>query len=940
MKKFLSVFLTVAMLIASVSMTASAFDTITIPTEVGESILLEMEDYNEFSITNQTYKGTVEEMEGLSGGKGVFSGSTSMYLTTLTLPISVDKDTIFDMEMVAGCSGAFHKNYWCLDDAVLFYTTSDLGTLLTNANGEQIYFSKSNKHYPAGKYVQTLAIPAGDHKLTFNIPARGSETGAFALDYVKLTATDKVLPEVSYAEGATASAKANGNVAAVTFTDGGIETLDGVATPVAKYQIEIVPADSTKKEPVVTYTFDTNLTGQEARPSEFTAHFSVPQTLCGTFVAKVYPTGNTYPTQRGEAAVSNVFTIKDTAPGYASRYEAENYWDYEINDIIVSSKYASGEKMILSTQNDNWVEKGTHITRTSDAWQDVYEVSFDVNLPKDGTYDVETVMGKGDGEWTDKVEVFLDNSETPVYTNTADEMNEILSINGYYPYVHIYAGRYNKDVELSAGQHNVKFVITAPRQTAQPHLFMVDYIQFTPDTISVSQKNGHVFEMEDYTGSFYAFDENGNTESTNPDVVLSGNASGGAAITRDYTPGLGRVPVKAEINFTVKEAGFYLFESVDSTGGCDGFVTVNNGTETKTVIDKFSNGTKLHSTGEDGFQENRPNWHKYFNVKWHGARRTKQLSYLDAGDYTMTVQFDKRDSASAVAFFIDYVKIMPFVQETTNISKEGVTIELDTMKEYFMQDNAIPYAASIENNQYSTGGMGITTTEIPMKTGHSVEIPVNVEKAGWYSLESVMSRRNSGGWTSAINISVDGDVILVNEEANSVEDLSRPYEEDGETKFAYINVNYPMHRFAENIYLEEGDHTILFHALPRTQKVPAEKEADEKQIAAGGTANPYRVCYHADYIALKPVTDNITVTDKTVDGQVVYETPVSGKLIVAAYADKQLVGSSIVDAENQLLAGINLVCEAAPDTVKVMVWNDMSAFAPVAELKTFTFGAE
>jgi len=143
-----------------------------------------------------------------------------------------------------------------------------------------------------------------------------------------------------------------------------------------------------------------------------------------------------------------------------------------------------------------------------------------------------------------------------------------------------------------------------------------------------------------------------------------------------------------------------------------------------------------------------------------------------------------------------------------------------------------------------------------------------------------------------------------------------------------------MYRFSEKVYLNEGENKLTFHADPRTQKTGAEKAADEAAIAAGGTAGSYKVGYYIDYVSFKPVTENVTINGTNVSGTVVFDETISGKLIVAAYSGKELIGTQMTDI-NASFADISVSFASAPESVKVFVWSDLVKVAPVTNPKIF-----
>ncbi len=955
MKKFLSAILVAALMVCTLAPIASAeIETITLPTTSGEFVLLEAEDYvNDFIVdgkqqsvatSDKTYvkeaSYVATETAQLSGGVGLYSGSFGNSTVTLTFPISVEKDTVFEMECSAGYGGHLNQNYWALDGGLIFYTATDSG--FGTGTG---YYLTDNANYPTGIYTCEFLIPAGTHELAYVMPKRPTMGGAFVLDYAKLTATDGKVPTISWEEEATTSVVVNGKVAAITFTDAAVETIEDTVTPMNKYRIDIYPKNGSAGK-VMSYTFNAytgDRVGEDGnvltRPTAYTAHVPLKNIMQGDFYAEIYPIGVAYPSMQGEPIISETFTVTEDAPGYANRYEAEEYWTFETDPIpVVESDYASGGKLLASIQHKVWTSSQNVISnKTADYWKDTYDVSFEVNLPADGTYDIETVMGMNKDGYTDVITVSIDGDQ--IYTNAVSGSSEDLSINGSYPWSYTYACRYLKTIALTGGKHTVTFAMTRPTVQDQPHLFMVDYIQFTPAKPALSQNHSTILEMEDYANSFIAFDELGNTIPVDPSTGVSGNTSGGKFITKDTTFKFNgeskSVPVKADIPVTVSESGLYNFEVIDSTAGCDGLLYLSDGIQMFTPIEKFSSGVNLakNGSGIDGFDEVRTNFGIYYNIKWHNARLSNGMVYLPAGEYTLTVQFNGRTigpGMSGMAFCIDNVKVTPAAAPVANIAEEGTTfIEAEEYQDFYLKDKSSFLKADITENAKAHNGKLAGVTEKPMELGHYVTIPVTAEKAGWYDMGSVMSISNDG-WTSLVTISVNGEPVIVGEKANAVENLSKT-----DNVVDYLNSSYLMHRFSERVYLEEGKNEIEIHAAPRTEKTDAEKTADEAAIAAGGNAGYYRVGYYIDYVSFAPVADSMVMNDTSVSGTVVLADGAEGKLIVAAYNGKEMVGTAMYDATGEAIKDIAFTCSKAPDNVKVFLWSDMNSLAPVVAPKIF-----
>ena len=266
-------------------------------------------------------------------------------------------------------------------------------------------------------------------------------------------------------------------------------------------------------------------------------------------------------------------------------------------------------------------------------------------------------------------------------------------------------------------------------------------------------------------------------------------------------------------------------------------------------------------------------------------------------------------------FGLDYIKLTAITShDVVELSSNSETYaEAETYSDSFLKGSSSTVTPSIMKNfsAYASNENIISFSNIVADT-IDLSFSVNAEKAGLYNIASVMTcpEGNSGkNYCSPITVSVNGTPVLDNAKANGT-DYSH------ENKFGSSNGNLSMYLYEKSVYLNEGLNTIEFQA--------AHRSVDDK-------------CqFYFDYISFKPVVlDDVTIEGNTVTGTVAYEEAVSGTLIVAAYANKELVGSYAVDANDQTSAEISLDCTKAPDTVKVFVWEDLSNMVPVVTAKIF-----
>ncbi len=923
MKKFFSAMLAAAILVCTMmpAAFAEAIPTNTLPTVAGESILYEIETYKD-----QFYAGSTNVVPGdstttdkLSGGAGVNSGGLGYETVTISFPVTVTEDKFYEIETVAGVAAHLSFPYWALDGEKVFtYSTG---------NGVPCGFEfTTGGNYPAYKHTIPVFLRAGSHTLTFAIPPRVGYGGsvAFALDYVKITATNASVPTVAFADGATATASAGGKVAVITYDNKAVMTQDGVESCAPYYKVDIMPYGARTAPVVASAVFETEKTADGTVAEKHIRHIVMNNLLCGTFYAKVYPLSAASASAGavGEPIETAPFTIAERpVPANAVRVELDEGWPYD-EKFVVDTPFASGGKLLTSNQGIEWCANNQW-PRNGETDDIVH--TLEVTIPETGTYDIEALLSDPYPAKTFLSEAVIKLNGETILSNY-DAKAADMSINGTFPWNSNPMAKYTAQKELQAGTYTLTAEFKAPTGSAtQPYLFSADYIQFSPvgaDAL-ISGTKVTTVEMEDYVDSFVydQVDENGVSTGNKPNdahVQYSGNASDGAYFATDsYATEDLDLDMLVSIPVDVEKTGFYQFELMDSAAGSNGNVKIDGAT---TIISNISWGTALGSIGEDVMDAVTSKW-GYFDAKYHQARRNTTTIYLTAGAHTIDFTYYPRNVHNTTAS-IDYMKFTPILAPVATVAAAGGVIELDAYATFAVKDNSVQAAKAVAvDHENSANGKLLSLKEEPMVSGATIDIPMSVEKSGWYDVGAILSYK-SGQYTSRITLAVDGnDPFLV----NTVDNADR---EDLSNENTYFDKSYPIYRFGGLVYLEAGDHTLNLFAKSR-EAYASDQQAEED----GGL---YRVCFMADNITFTPVDGKAVVDGNNVSVTANFDSTVSGKAILAAYSGYELVGVTLVDLTDAKAVTGTIACESKPNAVKVMVWEDLANAVPVTKVKNIT----
>ena len=157
---------------------------------LSDSATAEFEDYADIvnSAGKANHGKNQTDPNTASGGDYIYSYSAGADDASLILPLSVPETGLYNVEYVVAAAGHLSPINAFLDgEKVAFQTNKVDGTALDT---EDTGYFHSKTNLPAKMFTFPIYLTAGDHAITFRIPARlaGTEMSvAYAMDYISFT---------------------------------------------------------------------------------------------------------------------------------------------------------------------------------------------------------------------------------------------------------------------------------------------------------------------------------------------------------------------------------------------------------------------------------------------------------------------------------------------------------------------------------------------------------------------------------------------------------------------------------------------------------------------------------------------------------------------------------------------------------------------------------
>lgn len=274
---------------------------------------------------------------------------------------------------------------------------------------------------------------------------------------------------------------------------------------------------------------------------------------------------------------------------------------------------------------------------------------------------------------------------------------------------------------------------------------------------------------------------------------------------------------------------------------------------------------------------------------------------LSAGKHTVYVKIDNPvASGQPNLFCMDYIQFTPPAVEKVSVNS-AKRFEFEDYGTSFPED----HFKAAENgsggkvlcsNWYDNAAIDNMTLEIPMRFAES----------GYYDMEYMIGCRGWGdSYLSTVKLYLDDKQIAMNDRS-FIEDVKDLFTDVWQAQSA------PMSRYiTRGIYVDKGKHIL---------KAVVEKTSVDKKFK-----------YQMDYVEFRSV-DNISADDG--EAFVSFDKPLTGKVFVALYNDKQLVGLQMQDANNQQSFNIKVPCDSAFTEAKAFLWSNTVSATPLSDVKT------
>ncbi len=968
MKKFLSMVLTVSMLLGLIALPAKAVDIITI-TEL-DTVKLEFEDYiaDLKGADGSTVGGAswVISNSLLSGGKAICTGAGPLQEVSLTIPIQVEDAGTYDVETAVTYAAHLSTLVLYLDDTEV-KTFNSAGTALPHAEGSY-YFG--GKDYQGYKYTFRMELPEGSHNLKLLAKQRAANynggTVAFGADYMTLkninapldavTVTGIDTTKLEYEDYATNILGADGSKVGGTgwvlshnllSNSKGLRTGSGPKQDISlTIPIDVKIGGTFEVETVVSYaswlsTLTLFVDNVEVKKFDGSGT-ALPMTEGNNYFNSTDFPGYKYnfdvelPSGRHELKLH----VKQRAENFngGDTAFAADYIRLKNKDAITPVEISSESENLIEAENyrANILSGGEgyadaevteHEKASGGAVLEITEVAIPettvivpIQVTKTGVYDLHTIMSKTTDGWKSVVTMTVDGEmilENRNYSreDLSDSESETPFINSTYPMYNFPAR-----LALTEGAHTIEYTAAPAAQDGKVK-FMLDCLKITPaEALTLSADETTSLEFEDYVDYFNTMWK----PSHGKDATGTNTASEGDYA---YSFGAGTNDAYLYMPIHVSETGLYDVEYVVAAAGHLSPVRLHLDATPDPFHTNRSGGTSLGSEEESYF-------HSQADIP---ATKYEFPLYLTEGDHYIKFHIPTRPAGDimSVAFALDYMRFTKadgvFVD-----SENGAIIEMEDYQHRVLASGNVigdgttytdmQYNATVETSdaikQYASGGAILNMSERTNLSHSKIHIPVTTDTDGWYHVDWTITNASEGAHLSLTTLQLDGKSLVTNNGASLAEDVS-VYEEGYEGNSAnviYPSKWYPMGRYEAQIHLTAGDHIFTL---------------DSQQIKTFTDGN-YGVKFRTDAIKLTPIhgvlgsgasfTESADHTGATWNFDMV-AAGVEGSLTgyIASYSGNKLISVkeeilNYVSGENSFSGTV--AAELGVDKMKFFVWDE------------------
>ncbi len=522
------------------------------------------------------------------------------------------------------------------------------------------------------------------------------------------------------------------------------------------------------------------------------------------------------------------------------------------------------------------------------------QIPVPIYVSETGVYNMEYIATS-----YQNVDIYLDNTDGTALDDSAtrtqletEKQTDADGVARYQIFSAGYAGySFKFSTILPQGAHTLIFVLRIRNKTNADIMQALDYVDIIPATDRLTKGNMLLYEAEDYTAKF---------KSSSATLVKDvAEASGGKAICR----GSGTKAISASFPFFVAEAGTYVVEYVGHTGLSTVSVTMD--------------GTALTTSAVTGVL--------YKHNTHYEMKKYRAAVELTVGFHELVYNIALR-SDNTLGYSVDYISVMPPIAGTVS-SDDVMRMEFESLVgslpsvTHIAGEKTETFTPSAGNGEYCSGGKYLfIDSENSEDTYYTFSVNYHVKDAGYYHLKCVDTQGVSTfdiflDSTDGTNI-VTGTTITTPAKYHVNVGTAGTGETTSKNWYRYFSSSWAKVRMREGqIYLDEGIQTVVFRVKNR------------------GTNKDF--AQYLDYFQLAPV-ESFTVADGTATAKAVYDTAVTGKVILALYNDKELVSMNTVDASAKKVVTVSTPASVAFTSAKVFAWGDLTNIVPLTSDKEFT----